>query len=166
MMAYQLGCSLSSRLAAIAPVAGNMATLDGSAREVPCALDRPVSVLDIHGSGDDLIPIEGGQSRVSEEPGSFAPLLDVIARWRDLDGCAGPASIAVSGPSTTTTWPCRERSELVSRVVSGGQHAWPRSAIDGLPLGAGPDASFSASRVIADFFVAHARAPARAHGSS
>jgi polyhydroxybutyrate depolymerase len=160
MMAYQLACSLSSRLAAIAPVAGNMATPDGSAREVQCAPDRPVSVLDIHGSADAVIPIEGGSSRVSEEPSSFAPLSDVITRWRDLDGCKGPGSIAVSGPSTTTTWACLDRSEVASRVVSGGQHAWPRSEVDGLPSASGPDASFSASRVIADFFVAHTRAPA------
>jgi polyhydroxybutyrate depolymerase len=50
VMAYRLACELSSRLAAIAPVAGNMADANGDVRAVSCRPDRPVSVLAIHGS--------------------------------------------------------------------------------------------------------------------
>ena len=43
-MAARVGCELSSRLAAIAPVAGGYSTLDR------CRPDRPLSVLEIHGT--------------------------------------------------------------------------------------------------------------------
>jgi polyhydroxybutyrate depolymerase len=50
MMSYQLGSSLSTRLAAIAPVAGSyhVGFLQPPSRCVP--------MLDIHGTGDDTIP--------------------------------------------------------------------------------------------------------------
>ncbi|MGD0248136.1 MAG: PHB depolymerase family esterase, partial [Candidatus Limnocylindrales bacterium] len=79
MMSYRLGCELSDRIAAIAPVSGNMATAEGSA-EVPCVLARPVSVFAIHGTLDGVIPIKGGRVDIV-----FSPLDDVIARWRSLD---------------------------------------------------------------------------------
>jgi polyhydroxybutyrate depolymerase len=60
MMSYRLGCELSSRIAAIAPVAGNMAAKDGSAQDVGCMPARPVSVLAIHGTLDPYAPYAGG----------------------------------------------------------------------------------------------------------
>jgi polyhydroxybutyrate depolymerase len=153
MMSYRLGCELSNRIAAIAPVSGNMATAAGSA-DVPCAVSRPVAVLAIHGTADGTIPISGGKVDIA-----FSPMADVIARWRSLDGCAGQPSTALDGPSTTTSWSCASGSTVSMRVVTGGWHTWPR--VSGLLAseGGSPD-SFDASRLIADFFVAHPRAGA------
>ncbi len=148
MMTYKLGCELSDRIAAIAPVSGNMATADGSA-DVPCTLDRPVSVLAIHGTADGTIPIDGGTVDIA-----FSPLVDVIARWRALDSCAAPQTVAVDGASTTTSWDCQGGSTVAMRVVSGGWHTWPVRSSSATP--ANPD-DFDASRLIADFFVAHPR---------
>ena len=92
MMAYRVGCELSSRLAAIAPVAGNMADDQGSVGAVPCHPDRPLSVLAIHGSADREVPIAGGDR--------FAPFTDVISRWRQLDGCQASAAVVVAGRVT------------------------------------------------------------------
>jgi polyhydroxybutyrate depolymerase len=104
MMAYRLACELSSRVTALAPIEGNMADSTGHAGTVPCRPERRVSVLAVHGSHDLEIPIDGGRSRVSVEEVSYAPLTDVIAAWRRLDGCGTAASTAASGPSTTTAW--------------------------------------------------------------
>ena len=90
MMAYRLGCELSSKLAAIAPVEGNMADERGDVRGVACRPDRPVSVLAIHGTADTAIPI-GGSER-------FGPFTDVVGRWRELDGCAPPPAVTATGP--------------------------------------------------------------------
>ena len=149
MMSYRLGCELSDRVAAIAPVSGNMATADGSA-DVPCALARPVSVLAIHGTADNMIPIEGGKTDIL-----FSPLVDVIARWRTLDSCGASQAVAVDGVSKTTTWSCRGGSAVAMRVVTGGWHTWPGRSSSPTPTN--PD-DFDASRLIADFFVAHPRA--------
>jgi polyhydroxybutyrate depolymerase len=148
MMSYRLGCELSARVAAIAPVSGNMATADGSA-QVPCNLDRPVSVLAIHGTADGMIPIAGGRTDIL-----FSPFADVIARWRALDSCAGPQAVAIDGASTTTSWACGNGSTVAMRVVTGGWHAWPVRSSS--PTPSNPD-DFDASRLIADFFVAHPR---------
>jgi polyhydroxybutyrate depolymerase len=120
MMSYRAGCELSSRVAAIAPVAGNMADQSGSAAAVPCQPGRAVSVLDIHGSADPEVPIEGGRSRMDpSEEISYAPLADVITRWRGIDGCAGPAATTVSTVFHRTSWTCRDGSVVESLVVNG-----------------------------------------------
>jgi polyhydroxybutyrate depolymerase len=146
MMTYRLGCELSARIAAIAPVSGNMATAAGSA-DVPCNLSRPVSVLAIHGTADGTIPINGGKTDIL-----FSPLADVIARWRSLDSCTGAQATAIDGASTTTSWTCKSGSTVSMRIVDGGWHTWPVRSSSPTPTN--PD-DFDASRVVADFFVAH-----------
>jgi polyhydroxybutyrate depolymerase len=148
MMTHRIGCELASKVAAVAPVSGNMATATGSAAEVPCNPVRPVSVLAIHGTADGVIPIAGGHVDIT-----FSPLVDVMARWRTADGCGDAASIATDGPSTTTSWQCPGATTVAMRVVQGGWHVWP-----GTPTGTGGPDAFDGSRVVADFFVAHARA--------
>ncbi len=151
MMTYRLGCELSGRVAAIAPVSGNMATADGSAAGVPCQLSAPVSVLAIHGTADGSIPIAGGRVDIA-----YAPMTDVIARWRTLDGCQGAGTVAADGSSTTTSWACSGGATVATRIADGGVHAWPGAAAPPYLTSAAADA-FDASRLIADFFVAHPR---------
>jgi len=150
MMTYRLGCELSGRVAAIAPVSGNMATADGSAADVPCRLSAPVSVLAIHGTADGSIPIAGGRGDID-----YAPMTDVIARWRALDSCGATAAVSTDGPSTTTTWECGSAT-VETRIVNGGAHAWPGAVAPPYATSVAADA-FDASRLIADFFVAHPR---------
>jgi polyhydroxybutyrate depolymerase len=151
MMAYRLACELSRNLAAIAPVAGNMADEHGDARGVACQPDQPVSVLAIHGSADTEVPIQGG--------GRFAPLEDVVGRWRELNDCASAESVTRRGPVTARTWRCAAGADVTALVVQGAGHTWPGLPLSSLPWG--PAASLDASRVIADFFEAHERASPR-----
>lgn len=148
MMAYRLGCELSSRVAAIASVAGNMADETGHVDAVDCRPERPVSVLAVHGSADSEVPIAGG--------GRFAPFGDVVARWQDLDGCTAQAFRRVSGPATEMGWRCRSGTEVRSLVIQGAGHTWPGTPLSSLPWA--PAASLDASQSIADFFSAHRRA--------
>ncbi len=148
MMAYRLACELSSRVAAIAPVAGNMADANGDVRSVPCHPDRPVSVLTINGVADTVVPIKGG--------GRTAPLQDVLSRWRELNGCDARESVATSGGALSRTWQCRAGSEVRSIVVEGVGHTWPGIPLSSVPWG--PAASLDASQAIAEFFAAHTRA--------
>ena len=151
MMTYRLGCALSGRVAAIAPVSGNMANSAGTA-DVPCTLARPVSVLAIHGTADGTIPINGGTVDIP-----FSPMKDVIARWRSWNACGGAPVVTLDGASTTTSWTCRTGSTVSQRIVTGGWHGWPRPSGAATPQN--PD-DFDAARLIADFFVAHPLAPA------
>jgi polyhydroxybutyrate depolymerase len=135
MMTYRVGCFFSGIVAAIAPVSGNMATASGSA-DVPCTLAAPVSVLAIHGTADGTIPIAGGKVDIV-----FSPMADVIARWRQLDGCGTTSKVTVDGTETTTVWKCSGGSTVSTEIQAGGCHCWTSDD----------------SRVIADFFVAHPR---------
>lgn len=139
-------------IAAIAPVAGNMATQAGSARAVGCTPARPVSVLAIQGTADPEVPFHGGRTDII-----YAPFDEVIGVWRDVDACAASSSASVSGPTTTTAWRCSDGSAVETRVIAGGVHAWPgaRPTAQPLLLSHPPDDSLDASTVIADFFAAH-----------
>jgi polyhydroxybutyrate depolymerase len=149
MMTYRVGCELSSRVAAIAPVSGNMADESGSAAGAGCHIARPVSLLAIHGTADGSIPFNGGHVDIN-----YSPMADVIAVWRSQDGCGGEGSPVTDGASTTTSWTCAGGSTVSARVVTGGWHTWPGASTLWRP--GAPD-DFDASRLIADFFVAHAR---------
>ncbi len=156
MMSYRLGCELASRIAAIAPVADNMATFDRSARDTGCMPVRPVSVLAIQGTADARVPFQGGyeamQPSLREKYASFS---DVIGFWRDIDGCPTYFSATVSGPTTTTIWRCNGGSVVETKVIAGGGHDWPVEPNRFSPNGT--HQAFNASAVIADFFAAHAR---------
>lgn len=162
MMAYKVACELSSKIAAIASVEGNMADKDGSVVGVQCHPTNPVSLLAIHGTADREVPPGGGKSLVSKESVAYAPLNDVIGKWRALDACGSHSSVRVSGSLTATTWSCQGGSNVELQLISGGVHSWPGTPV-GLLLGLftsglpalGPEASLDASRVIADFFAAH-----------
>lgn len=162
MMAYKVACELSSKVAAIASVAGNMADQNGSVQGVQCHPTHPVSLLAIHGTADREVPVGGGKSLVSQESIAYAPLNDVIGKWRELDTCGSQSSVRVSGSLTATTWSCQGGSNVELQLLSGGVHSWPGTLV-GLLFGLytsgvtslGPEASLDASRVIADFFAAH-----------
>jgi polyhydroxybutyrate depolymerase len=156
MMAYRLACEMSSRLAAIAPVAGNMADSTGNVHNVDCRPDRPVSILALHGSDDPEIPITGGRSRVVQEEVSYASLAAVIQTWRGLDGCASQEMASAQGAIAESRWGCSRGTEVEVLVLKGAGHAWPGAPIVNAPWS--PGSSLDASRTIADFFAAHARA--------
>jgi polyhydroxybutyrate depolymerase len=168
MMTYRIGCELSTRVAAIAPVDGNMSDQHGNVDGANCHPQQPVSVLAINGSADLNIPIDGGNSPLNPwETVDYAAPSDVIDAWQQLDACGTKPHVSYAGPSMTTTWQCPAGTQVSLRVVSGGDHAWPGTKLQFLVLadlvppqpmgGIFPDMSFNASQLIADFFAAHAR---------
>lgn len=80
MMAYRLGCELSDRLIAIAPVAGNMANEHRGRQTSEPARSR---YLFVRGLADRNVPIAGGPSPDYPEQVAYAPLSEVQHRWRD-----------------------------------------------------------------------------------
>jgi len=109
-------------LAGIAVVAGNMADPSGDVDAVPCAPTRPISVLIIHGSDDRNVPVEGGTSADYPDQVSYAPLSDVVRRWRRSNGCTKFAQVRQEGDVTVRRWEGDAPVEL--RLVVGGGHEW------------------------------------------
>jgi polyhydroxybutyrate depolymerase len=135
MMAHRLGCELSDRIAAIASVAGALIT--GA-----CQPARPVSVLEMHGTEDSLVPFGGGSVAGI---GQFPSTISFMRRWATFDGCTGSPTVTKSGITKTTTWAgCREHTAVILDAVTGAGHWW-----------FGPDedpAEPSATTVVWDFF--------------
>ena len=113
-MAARLGCELSDRLRAIAPVAGGYSTLP------PCSPVRPVSVLEIHGTGDHVVPY-GGRGA-----GHAGDVLRFVRGWAKRDRC--PRHAARSAPARAVRrliWaPCDKGTVVEHLRLLGGEHEW------------------------------------------
>lgn len=130
IMAYRLACDLAGRIAGVGAVAATMQIDD-------CQPSRPVSVVALHGTGDQLVPYEGGRVL----GGALRPALPattVAERWASLDGCPAGGELRVEGIVATTTWSgCAGGSQVRLVAVEGGGHNWfakdygmPNGALD------------------------------------
>jgi polyhydroxybutyrate depolymerase len=115
--AARVGCVLSSQIAAIAPVAGGYSSLD------PCHPDRPVAVLEIHGTADKVVPYDG------KPPDYAGSVPRFLAEWADLDDCPQAAApIFVARGTERFDWgPCAEGTTVLHFRLSGVGHTWPGS---------------------------------------
>jgi polyhydroxybutyrate depolymerase len=125
-MAYRMACDHADEITAIVSLAG--AVTDDPSQ---CAPKRPVSVLQIHGTADQTIPVAGGAIN-----GHPYPSLDTtLATWRRLDGCtdladhtAAPLDLDTGLPgaeTTVTTYSsgCRNGTRVEWWSIKGGAHS-------------------------------------------
>lgn len=139
-ISYFLACRLAGRIAAFAPVSGNFYAIPGG-----CQPDRPVPMLDFHGTRDPLLPYNGIPS--SEDPAWPLPSIPQwLQGWAAFDGCSrGPIIFLQESHVMGEQWSsCRGNATVVHYRLVGGGHAWPPS-INGR----------SGAMVIWAFFQAH-----------
>lgn len=163
-MTSLLGCRLSTRLAAIAPVAGLRAGLPSTQNPAmpdgeSCKPDRAVPVLSFHGTGDPTNPFNGGGPRYWGYSVEQA-----LVRWAELDGCASPVKRRqVSAFATRLRYGrCRDHAEVLLYVTDrpdreGGGHIWPGAPARAQDSFAGSvvGQSLQASDIILKFFRKH-----------
>ncbi len=121
-MAHTFACQHADQVAAIACLAGAMDV------EASCDPSEPVSVLQVHGSADEAILVNGGE--INARP--YTSAATTVARWRGADGCSGDArpgprfdaDANVPGDDLTpTTWTgCRGGTEVALWTIAGGSH--------------------------------------------
>jgi polyhydroxybutyrate depolymerase len=124
MMAYRLACERADRVRAVGSVAGAVV--------VDCQPSRPVSVVEIHGTEDSLVPYQGGQPSAVEAQGAppYMSTPAMVQRWADHAGCPPPAPAAVAGPVTTESWTgCRNGAAVRLVTVQGAGHIWFASGL-------------------------------------
>jgi polyhydroxybutyrate depolymerase len=133
-LAARLACDLSSRLAAVAMVAG------GYSQIRDCHPDHPVSILEMHGTADPVVPYRGGAGDVPRW----------VHRWVAHDGCdRQPARSNPVSRVTQYVWPYCHAGVVVEHLaIAGGRHQWPGSK----PPDPGPRISMSATDEIWRFF--------------
>lgn len=141
LMAHRLGCELSGRIAGVGSVAGAMILDD-------CRPTRPVSVIEIHGTGDGLVPYEGGRTAGGATQPS-PPTKEVMQRWAQLNGCPTDPSTQPEGVLTTVTWTgCSAGTSVKLITIEGGGHTWFA------PMLGPANGAVDATRVIWDFLSA------------
>ncbi len=121
-----LALRLSSRIAAIASVAGGVPEpLRHGFRPA-----RPVSALLFHGTADPLVPFEGGA--ISLGRGRVLGAEETARLWASVDGCppdpetTAPAAQENGCRRTRERWTGgRDRTEVVLDALEGGGHTWP-----------------------------------------
>jgi polyhydroxybutyrate depolymerase len=96
----RVGCELSDRFAAVAPVAGGYSALD------PCPPSHRVSMLEIHSLDDQVVPYRG---RGPDHAGNVPRF---VAGWARRDGCSG-------APPR-----CPDGLAVEHIVVRGEPHSW------------------------------------------
>jgi poly(3-hydroxybutyrate) depolymerase len=88
-MAHRMACSNAERFAGI--VAGAGFTLGDPQL---CAPSVPISVLQFHSKGDEVVLFDGGnRGDLFMDPGNpacdFPGAIELLTRWADLNGCVG-----------------------------------------------------------------------------
>lgn len=104
-----LGCEMSERFAAVAPVAGGALRGD-------CRPRRPVPVLIQHGTRDDLIPIEWARAGRDQ--------------WLTANGCKAPASGALDGAPACARHDQCGGTSVVVYCEEDFAHRWPAHATE------------------------------------
>ena len=119
MMSYAWACVRPGTLAGIGPVAG--------ALTVDCPAPAPLTVVAVHGTRDERVPIGGGRG----PSGVDFPSLDAsLTPFRTAAACPATGAVVDTAPARVDERACDGRA-VVSDVVDGLPHVWP---------GAGPDA--------------------------
>lgn len=132
-------CELSDQIAAIAPVAGGY---DG---QPPCHPSHPVSVLEIHGISDPVVPYFG-QSRRRTRSG-MPPFVD---GWVGRDGCFHtPDSRRLATRTSLFSWSgCTSGVNVEHVRITLGRHQWPGAT----PPDPGPRSTICGACTIWSFF--------------
>lgn len=149
-LAHRIGCERADRVAAIASVAGLLGIPE-------CRAARPVSVLQIHGTADAIVPYAGGGLA------AFGGVEATVRGWADRNRCAGAradggrAVVFRRGDATCEyTAGCADGTAVILCRIEGGGHTWP----GGPPVPRlGPTTSdLDATDFIWRFFAEHPRA--------
>jgi polyhydroxybutyrate depolymerase len=118
-MATRLACDRADVFAAIAPISGSL----GAA--FPCAPSQPVSVFEVHGTADSVVPFNGGTMLGRGGYSDVVPAPALAQRWRELNGCPNPPVEDVAGPVRRfTAAGCANGTEVTFVQVDGGGHTW------------------------------------------
>ena len=132
LLSYRLACTMSDTFAAVAPVGGVL-------MYAPCQPKQPVSLIDVHGMTDQVVPFNGGGSGVQ-----FSPVGESLATWAKLDNCVGQERTEKDGILTHITYgTCAPGVSVQLYKVDGVGHGWPPQEV--API----------SEIVWDFFAAH-----------
>ena len=116
-MSHRLACELSHRITAIASVTGLLAFF-------PCTPDRPVPILQMHGTADAVVPYAGVPVTIQHWLDyNNCPVIPVITDLPDID--------TTDQCTVTTSYYgfCDDSTEVLLYTINGGEHTWPGATV-------------------------------------
>jgi polyhydroxybutyrate depolymerase len=115
-MTNVLACDLSGRIAAFASVAGSYPPASGG-----CHPLRAVPILEIHGTGDRVVPYNGLPSK------NYPPVDQWLQQWATRDECKSrPVIFANTKNVLGEEWVgCQNHATLVHYRIQRMGHTWP-----------------------------------------
>jgi len=118
-MAYRMACVDPGLFAGVAAV---------EAVPVPaCDPPHPVSIAIVAFQNDPLLSISMPQP-TNMVYGMVEPRVDeVVAQWRQIDGCVGNPTVRQDGTATVSLWTaCQNQTRVQYVLYAGGAHRWPQ----------------------------------------
>ncbi len=125
-MSYRLACELEDKIAAVASVTGSMT----DSMVYYCQHNRPVAVMEMHGTADNTVPYNGTTVFTATE--------DNLAYWQAHNNCSGSAVTEnlpdinqADGATVTKIYfsSCDSATELITYKINGGGHTWPGASL-------------------------------------
>ena len=127
-MSYTLACSNSEKIAALVSLEGS-----SFADMAMCGANKSVSILQINGTADQLIHIEGGN--VFDDPKQpYSSVKDETGKWAQINGCSTNAALVVNkkkfnyesvlaGAETSkAAYKCPKGVAVEMWTIAGGEH--------------------------------------------
>jgi polyhydroxybutyrate depolymerase len=147
-MAYRLGCTLSSEIAAIGVVAGSL-------MDPKCTPARAVPLIAFHGTADTEVAFaDSSYSASRNAPVTVSTAVPpAVSFWAANNACKG-AMVAQRAPTVTRVRYSGCAADVVFFSIAGGGHAWPGGDQDG-DDDAVPTRELFASAEMTRFFLGH-----------
>lgn len=155
-MSNRLACSLSDRIAAIAPVAGTMVpALSGTTPP------RAMPVLYIHGTNDHIVGFDGVDGFTKKKSSLTAD--ELVEWWAGHNACLAPhdpESLEDTTDDQTRVVrclhpACEDGAPVVFYKIDGAGHTWPGGALQPQRFLGRTCHDINASAVIWEFFSEH-----------
>ena len=128
-MSWSLACNAPEVFKAIASVTGTMSGPDWES----CNPSELVPVMQISGTNDDVVPMDGSMQYVEEGWGGAPDIYTIMNYWSDLHGCIEDETINFGfdySTDVTQYFNCTYNTshELRLYVANGMGHTWPEFA--------------------------------------
>jgi poly(3-hydroxybutyrate) depolymerase len=154
MLAYRLACELADTIVAVG-VQSAALEVDG------CQPAQPVSLLHIHGTADENVPINGGTGPNAVSGVSFRPPRAGAKAIATGSGCPpNPrrSTEVTNRDISIDTWgPCPDGTEVRFMTIDGAPHAWMGAPANAQRRGVPSYAGLDASAVIWKFLITNPR---------
>lgn len=151
IMSYRLACEASATFAGVGAVAGTLG-VDG------CDPAVPVSVVHVHGTADENLPLAGGVGARSIAAVDFPSPVTGFATLADADGCPPATETTVGDVTVAARGPCDGGTAAEFVTIEGAEHPWPGAPAAAAARSSGrPYPGYDATADVVGFLLAHPR---------